>query len=199
MTQAIDIPENIGRNDPCPCGSGKKYKKCHYRAHQLQSSQQKKTTEVQNLITDQTIPWTFFQLLQEIHENNLMSLYGELIHEHGSLKARVGDDQNLILGLDKGEFCFPAGAKFEFSLYRLDAPDTHILLVKGQGDSRTQQLQAQVITLRPNETDADGAPREGVVAGPRIWDVQTFTKDKSELDSKETLTLDMLGYQWNPA
>lgn len=22
-------PEKIGRNDPCPCGSGKKYKKCH--------------------------------------------------------------------------------------------------------------------------------------------------------------------------
>jgi len=20
---------NIGRNDPCPCGSGKKYKQCH--------------------------------------------------------------------------------------------------------------------------------------------------------------------------
>jgi preprotein translocase subunit SecA len=23
--------EKIGRNDPCPCGSGKKYKKCHGR------------------------------------------------------------------------------------------------------------------------------------------------------------------------
>ncbi|MEO0651378.1 MAG: SEC-C metal-binding domain-containing protein, partial [Planctomycetota bacterium] len=23
-----DLPE-VGRNDPCPCGSGKKYKKCH--------------------------------------------------------------------------------------------------------------------------------------------------------------------------
>jgi len=22
-------PEKVGRNDPCPCGSGKKYKKCH--------------------------------------------------------------------------------------------------------------------------------------------------------------------------
>jgi uncharacterized protein YecA (UPF0149 family) len=22
------VPE-VGRNDPCPCGSGKKYKKCH--------------------------------------------------------------------------------------------------------------------------------------------------------------------------
>jgi preprotein translocase subunit SecA len=21
--------DKIGRNDPCPCGSGKKYKKCH--------------------------------------------------------------------------------------------------------------------------------------------------------------------------
>ncbi len=22
-------PNKVGRNDPCPCGSGKKYKKCH--------------------------------------------------------------------------------------------------------------------------------------------------------------------------
>jgi preprotein translocase subunit SecA len=25
----ISVPAKIGRNDPCPCGSGKKYKKCH--------------------------------------------------------------------------------------------------------------------------------------------------------------------------
>jgi preprotein translocase subunit SecA len=25
----VDESEQIGRNDPCPCGSGKKYKKCH--------------------------------------------------------------------------------------------------------------------------------------------------------------------------
>ena len=24
---------NVGRNDPCPCGSGKKYKKCHGANH----------------------------------------------------------------------------------------------------------------------------------------------------------------------
>jgi len=23
-----EFPKEIGRNDPCPCGSGKKYKKC---------------------------------------------------------------------------------------------------------------------------------------------------------------------------
>ncbi|MDD5309763.1 MAG: SEC-C metal-binding domain-containing protein [Deltaproteobacteria bacterium] len=26
-TQKRDVPK-VGRNDPCPCGSGKKYKKC---------------------------------------------------------------------------------------------------------------------------------------------------------------------------
>jgi hypothetical protein len=23
-----DFPKDVGRNDPCPCGSGKKFKKC---------------------------------------------------------------------------------------------------------------------------------------------------------------------------
>ena len=27
--QAVRTEEKVGRNDPCPCGSGKKYKKCH--------------------------------------------------------------------------------------------------------------------------------------------------------------------------
>ena len=25
----IHVDKKIGRNDPCPCGSGKKYKNCH--------------------------------------------------------------------------------------------------------------------------------------------------------------------------
>ncbi len=27
--QPVRVAEKVGRNDPCPCGSGKKYKKCH--------------------------------------------------------------------------------------------------------------------------------------------------------------------------
>jgi preprotein translocase subunit SecA len=27
--QPVQIGEKVGRNDPCPCGSGKKYKNCH--------------------------------------------------------------------------------------------------------------------------------------------------------------------------
>ena len=27
--QPVRAAQKIGRNDPCPCGSGKKYKHCH--------------------------------------------------------------------------------------------------------------------------------------------------------------------------
>ncbi|MEI9933923.1 MAG: SEC-C metal-binding domain-containing protein [Ferruginibacter sp.] len=27
--EPIKVEPKIGRNDPCPCGSGKKYKQCH--------------------------------------------------------------------------------------------------------------------------------------------------------------------------
>src|ERR1700678_427919 len=28
-TKTVSAGQKVGRNDPCPCGSGKKYKKCH--------------------------------------------------------------------------------------------------------------------------------------------------------------------------
>jgi preprotein translocase subunit SecA len=29
--QPVKVEKRVGRNDPCPCGSGKKYKQCHGR------------------------------------------------------------------------------------------------------------------------------------------------------------------------
>ncbi len=40
-----DLWSNVGRNDPCPCGSGKKFKDCHYRTVQ-QSQQTVKQSEI---------------------------------------------------------------------------------------------------------------------------------------------------------
>lgn len=31
-TETVLSEEKVGRNDPCPCGSGKKYKHCHGKA-----------------------------------------------------------------------------------------------------------------------------------------------------------------------
>ena len=31
VQQPVRVEKKVGRNDPCPCGSGKKYKACHGR------------------------------------------------------------------------------------------------------------------------------------------------------------------------
>jgi len=36
--QALERLRNTGRNDDCPCGSGKKYKKCHLREDEATES-----------------------------------------------------------------------------------------------------------------------------------------------------------------
>ena len=33
--EPVRVGERVGRNDPCPCGSGKKYKKCHGTAEEV--------------------------------------------------------------------------------------------------------------------------------------------------------------------
>ena len=33
--------EKVGRNDPCPCGSGKKYKSCHMNAESAKGGKSK--------------------------------------------------------------------------------------------------------------------------------------------------------------
>ena len=37
-TEALERLRKAGRNDDCPCGSGKKYKKCHLREDEEASS-----------------------------------------------------------------------------------------------------------------------------------------------------------------
>ena len=39
---------DIGRNDPCPCGSGQKYKKCHQRKSRIQKQISKLSDQSQD-------------------------------------------------------------------------------------------------------------------------------------------------------
>lgn len=41
--------KNIGRNDPCPCGSGKKYKKCHGASNVIEISPERYNNELERL------------------------------------------------------------------------------------------------------------------------------------------------------
>src|ERR1019366_10502301 len=40
----------IGRNDPCPCQSGKKYKKCCLPAHDARAAEQRRANDQRNAV-----------------------------------------------------------------------------------------------------------------------------------------------------
>ena len=49
IMNTIIKPKKIGRNDPCPCGSGKKFKICHGATKELEEQLQKMLAEAKEL------------------------------------------------------------------------------------------------------------------------------------------------------
>ena len=199
-TTLIDVPSDIGRNDPCPCGSGKKYKKCHMRINQALNKAEKKTRSIEQLISSNTNPYQAYKILADINANNLIALFYDAGHIQGPWRKQHAKKDDFLLAASEGKFTLPAGSSFEFLRMRVDEPDVHILLASNADDPRYDQVTYQVITLRRNEFDVDGKPRQVPNAGWRLWDFQTKTVAKSTLSEEEgaNIHLDNFGIGWHP-
>ncbi|MEC9397431.1 MAG: SEC-C domain-containing protein [Myxococcota bacterium] len=197
MTETIEIPSDIGRNDPCPCGSGKKYKKCHMRLHQAQREAEKSTRSVEQLVNDETLPFQVYKMIAQATENNLVALIWEMSHELGPFRAAFPEQSNYLLEVNSGKATLPAGAEQEFMRLRIDLPDAYILLARGADDPRVGHVTYELITLRANEYDGDLNTREVEHQGWRIWDIQTHRRDKSELEDAD-LSISEFGVGWHP-
>lgn len=191
---ASDVPDDLGRNDPCPCGSGRKYKKCCQRAHRLQKETEKKSREPHHLIDADTIPWNVFKVLGQIHENNALGLFYDLAHDAGPLRTRYPSKSAFIQAVDDGDEVLPAGPAFDLEHIRLDPPDTLLLL--REDDPKQTSVAFQLLTLRPNELDADGGERAVEHSGFRFWDYERHRLDRDEFD--DLPPLDVFGVDWKP-
>ena len=197
MTEAIELPDDIGRNDPCPCGSGKKYKKCHMRIHRAQEEASRQTQSAEDIIPAHATPYELFQILGQVYEERLVPLYHDLLHEHGPLKARLGDQQALLVAVDEGRERLPAGPDYEFLRMRVDEPDVHLLLASGVEDPRAPTISYELLTLRRHEADADGQPRSVEHTGWRVWQLERQERNKHEVDEANP-HLDTFGVGWHP-
>lgn len=191
------IPDNIGRNDPCPCGSGQKYKKCCYRVHQVQREASKQTRNVEDLIGPSTIPLKVYQILEQANEANLGAFVYDMFHELGPQRERYAAATDYLLALDKGQDELPASGRFAFARMRVDSPDVFLLLTAGADDPKVDYVEYDIVTLRPNEVDATGQEREVRHPGWRIWAIRRVRRAKSELTDTD-LSLGELGVAWHP-
>ena len=190
-----EVPEDIGRNDPCPCGSGRKYKKCCQRVHRMQREAEKRSKSVEDLIEESTNAWDVYQLLRQIHDNNMFALFYDATHDQSPFQERYASKTEFIGAADSGEANLPASSSDNLRRIRLDGPNTYILLTSGMDDPSAASFGYTVVVLRDNELDADGQARQVDHPGPRVWDVQRHERSKAELDDGD-LSLADLGYEW---
>ncbi len=190
-----EVPENIGRNDPCPCGSGRKYKKCCQRAHRVQREAEKKSAGVDDLITPETNAWGVYKLLRQVHENNMYALFYEMTHPEGPFRGRFASKTDYIQAADAGSETLVAGPDADLRRVRLDGDGQYLLLTEGLQDPRATTYRYHVVILRPNEADADGNERQVDHPGLRVWDIEHHERAKDAVDDGD-LSLADLGYDW---
>lgn len=194
-TPLSDVPDDIGRNDPCPCGSGKKYKKCCMRAHRVQQEAKKSSRQPHELINDATTPWDMFKLLVQVRENNMPNFFWELSHESGSFRERYPTKESYFEALGNGEEHMVAREGFDLSRIRHDAGDVMLLLTRGENQPSLTSVDAEVVHMRKNQVGVDNASRVTPHPGWRVWNVERHERKKADLDGEE-VTLTMLGYEW---
>ena len=195
MTQT-DLYQNVGRNDLCPCGSGKKYKKCHLPIQQLQQDVEAQTVRVEDVVDVDTDPWAMFRVLKTLYHDERPILYHQLLHDQGPHIQTWGSQDEFLGAFARGGLRLAAQGKYTYLRARIDEPYMHLLLAKDMDDPASQEVTYQVITLYPNELDAQGDPREGVLKGPRIWEVAHHKRAKSGLPPNADIHLRELGIPW---
>lgn len=190
-----EVPEDIGRNDPCPCGSGRKYKKCCQRVHRMQREAEKRSRGVEDLVDESTNAWGMLKLLRQVRDNNMYALFYDMTHDEGPFRERFEGKTEFIGAADAGEELLVSGPDADLRRIRLDGIDNYVLLTEGLDDPRSTKYRYNVIILRPNEYDAAGEPRDVDHKGLRVWDIERHERPKDAVEDGD-LSLTDLEYEW---
>lgn len=191
----LDIYKDVGRNDACPCGSGKKFKKCHMRIIRMEREAEKQTRDVTKLVTAETTPRDFLVLVREALAEGMPVVLYDALHSESELATAYDSGASFLSALDRNELKLVGQPDFDAMRFRVDDPEVHVILTRGVEDPKTSRVTAQLLTMRRNEFDADAQPREVEHPGWRIWEMRQITLEKSELNGRMTDFTDF-GLTW---
>jgi hypothetical protein len=142
----------VGRNDPCPCGSGKKYKRCCFKADDVQKrvgERQKDPDEV--LPADSSIYKVWLEWRSARKRSDFNFLY-DLIEPATPLAEKVGGRDAFIAACADGAATVPSGESANFRHLRIEEGErAQLLQTVGDDDSAMAKVRCERLGFKHTE------------------------------------------------
>ena len=142
----------IGRNDPCPCGSGKKYKKCCFKRDQVDKRLEQTQRTVEEILDpDASIyrVWLEWRTARKLADFNF--LY-DLIEPDSPLFNSVGDKTQFVADCSDGNAVVPCGEPAIFKyLQILEGERARLLQTIGDDDSASPDVRCECVEFTKTE------------------------------------------------
>lgn len=149
MTESI---AQAGRNDPCPCGSGKKYKKCHYQADVITQQSTHSESELNTFLRPQDPAYLWYKGLRVLVNRRDWNLLYEAFIEGSPIREKFRTVESFVTEARGSSQVAPAGGE-DFTLRRFRFLDDLVFVmgVRGREEHRREELEVEVIACRSTE------------------------------------------------
>gem|GEM_PF-3466886 len=100
LGEGLSTLEKTGRNEPCPCGSGKKYKKCCLEQDQAAAARRREASTT----APATLDWLAAKFPEQVRAAVEEGFYGGLKKAERAMLDSLGPHEQELLGVNVGEW-----------------------------------------------------------------------------------------------
>jgi hypothetical protein len=151
MTEAsteLDF-SNVGRNDPCPCGSGKKFKKCHYKTVQIQMQAQKQQVSLGSFVRPGQYPFQWLKGIQMLVNRRDWAVLHEVFEEGSPAHQAFPSVEGFVEKARSSSDIAPvSGADYKVRRFHTVDEFAFIMGVRNTEDRRVKDATFEVLALR---------------------------------------------------
>jgi hypothetical protein len=141
----------VRRNDPCPCGSGKKFKKCCFQKQLIQQQTERETISLDKFIDADQNPYLWFKGIRQIVNRRDWKLLYEAFAKGSAVKERFPNVESFIEVARESSDNAPFGGEVELRRFRLLGDTIWIMVARGLDDRRRNYVEFEVVGARMAE------------------------------------------------
>ncbi|MCA9563467.1 MAG: SEC-C domain-containing protein [Myxococcales bacterium] len=162
----------VGRNDPCPCGSGKKYKRCCFKTDQTDQRASSEKRDVATVLKpDASIYKVWLEWRNARKQADFPFMY-RLLSEGETLRSAFADERAFVEACAEGSSApVPRGEPAAFVHLRIvEGEHAELLQSIGADDAALQQFEVEKIAFTKREEGwrIDGYQAKVVPRGTKV-------------------------------